>query len=157
MALPLLPSFMIGGFECSTPINRDNRRIDELALTQHDRHVHQDYQRLRELGIRVVRDGVRWNLVDRRGRLNFSSALPFLEAAQSEGITVIWDLFHYGYPEDLDPFNEAFLKRFADYCYAFARLVARRSPDVPFYTPVNEISYFSWAAGEGDLFAPRVG
>lgn len=156
MTLPLLPSFVIAGFECSTPINRDRRRIDELALTQHDRYVREDYQRLHELGIRTVRDGVRWNLVDRGpGDLDFESVLPFLEAAEAEGITVLWDLFHYGYPDDLDPFDDDFIVRFADYCYAFARLVASRTRAVPFYTPVNEISYFAWAAGDQAMFAPH--
>ncbi len=155
MTLPLLPSFIIAGFECSTPINRDYRRIDELALTQHDRYVHEDYRRLSELGICAARDGVRWNLVDQRGHLDFSSVLPFLEAARAEGITVVWDLFHYGYPDDLDPFEDDFIVRFADYCYAFARLAARHSDAIPFYTPVNEISYFAWAGGDQGLFAPH--
>jgi hypothetical protein len=92
MPLPLFPSFVVAGFECSTPINRYGRRIDELALTQHDRHVRQDYRLLRELGILAARDGVRWNLIDRRGRLDFSSVLPFLAAAEAEEITIIWDL-----------------------------------------------------------------
>ncbi len=155
MTLPLLPSFMIAGYECSTPINRYHRRIDELALTQHDRHVRQDYARMRQLGICAARDGVRWNLIDQGGRLDFRSVLPFLDAAEAEGITVIWDLFHYGYPDDLDPFGEEFITRFADYCYAFARRVRRRSSDVPFYTPVNEISYFAWVAGDQGDFAPH--
>lgn len=154
MALPLLPSFVLAGFECSTPINRYGRRIDEIALTQHDRYVREDYRRLKELGIYTARDGVRWNLIDQRGRLDFRSVLPFLEAAEAEGITVIWDLFHYGYPDDLDPFSEPFSRRFADYCYAFARLVKQRTGAVPFYTPVNEISYFSWAASDQADFAP---
>jgi beta-glucosidase/6-phospho-beta-glucosidase/beta-galactosidase len=155
MGLPLLPSFVVAGFECSTPINRYGRRIDELALTQHDRHVRQDYRLLRELGIMTARDGARWNLIDQEGRLDFSSVMPFLDAAAAEGITVIWDLFHYGYPDDLDPFTPEFITRFADYCYAFARLVARRSHAIPFYTPVNEISYFAWVAGDQGDFAPH--
>ena len=155
MTLPLLPSFFIAGFECSTPINQNLSRIDELALTQHDRYVREDYRMLREAGIYAARDGVRWPLVDRRGRLNFASALPFLKAAEAEGITVIWDLFHYGYPEDLDPFTEAFIERFTAYCDAFARLVARHCLGTPFYTPVNEISYFAWAGGDQGRFAPH--
>lgn len=155
MPVPLLPSFLIAGFECSTPINRDRRRIDELALTQHDRYVRTDYRLLKELGILAARDGVRWNLVDQRGRLDFESVLPFIEAAEAEGITVLWDLFHYGYPDDLDPFDDEFIYRFADYCYAFARLIRQRGDSVPFYTPVNEISYFAWAGGEQGNFAPH--
>lgn len=156
MTLPLLPGFLHAGFECSTHLDRNLQRVDEISLTQHDRHVRDDYHRLRSLGIRVARDGVRWNLIDRNGRLDFSSVLPFIEAAEAEDITVIWDLFHYGYPNDLDPFQPEFVGRFAEYCYAFARILARRCHRVPFFTPVNEISFFAWAASDGDLFAPRL-
>lgn len=125
-------------------------------MTQHDRYVRDDYRRLREIGVGTVRDGVRWNLVDRRGALDFSSVLPFIEAAKQEHITVIWDLFHYGYPEDLDPFAAEFIDRFAAYCYGFAKLIRSRFWGAPFYTPVNEISYFAWAAGGQGLFAPHL-
>jgi hypothetical protein len=154
MTLPFLPGFLHAGFESSSHLDCNRRRVDEIALTQHDLHVREDYRRLRALGIRVARDGVRWNLVDQRGRLDFSSVLPFIEAAEAEQITVIWDLFHYGYPDDLDPFQPEFIGRFAEYCYAFARLLAKRGTQIPLYTPVNEISFFAWAATDGGLFAP---
>lgn len=156
MDLPLLPGFMVAGFECSTPINRFGFRIDEISLTQHDRYVREDYRRMRRLGIRAARDGVRWNLVDHSGRLDFSSAVPFLDAARDEQITVVWDLFHYGYPDDLNPLTDAFMDRFAHYCRAFAGLLKRRGQTPAFYTPVNEISYFAWAAGDQADFAPHL-
>ncbi len=157
----LFPSFVLGGFECSTPLNFDRKRIDEMALTRHDARVASDYRLLRAAGILVARDGVRWNLVDRGGRLDFSSAMPFIRAAEEEGITIIWDLFHYGYPEDLDPFREPFVERFAAYCRAFATLLVKRghgerrgARGQRFYTPVNEISFFAWAGGQVGMFAP---
>lgn len=161
-SLSLFPSFFAGGFECSTPINRNGVRIDELEMTGHDRHVRADYRRLRAWNIRTARDGVRWNLVDREGKLDFCSVLPFVEAAEREGITVIWDLFHYGYPDDLHPFHPDFPERFSRYCRAFARLLVQRghgecgpyAAGTRFYTPINEISFFAWAAGEAGLFAP---
>jgi hypothetical protein len=159
----LFPSFFLGGFECSTPINFDQKRIDELVLTGHDRLVRQDYRRLRACGIQTARDGVRWNLVDKGGKLDFSSAIPFINAAEEEEITVLWDLFHYGYPDDLNPFEEPFVERFQNYCRAFARLLVRRRHGefgvnparARFYTPVNEISFFAWAGGEVGMFAPH--
>src|SRR5204863_8323021 len=66
-----------------------------------------------------------------------------------------WDLFHYGYPDDLDPFSELFVRRFADYCHAVATYIDRRSFGTPLYTPINEISYFAWAAGDAGVFAPH--
>src|SRR6266849_3072293 len=105
VAPPLFPSFFLAGFECATPINRHGRRIDPLAATEHDRRAREDYQALQRVGINTVREGVRWNLIDRRGHGDFRSQYdfrplrPFVEAALETGMTVIWDLFHYGYPE----------------------------------------------------------
>ena len=96
-----------------------------------------------------ARDGVRWNLVDQKGVLDFRSALPLVEAAEAEGAAVIWDLYHYGSPDDLDPFCEHFVERFCRYCEAFARLLVQRGhgergtapAGARFYTPINEISF----------------
>ncbi|MCC6730203.1 MAG: glycoside hydrolase [Chthonomonadales bacterium] len=158
----LFPTFFAAGYECATARIRDGRRIDELSTTGHDARAVADYRTLRALGIRTARDGVRWNLVDRGGRLDWSSAMPRVEAAERERITVIWDLFHYGYPDDLNPFERPFVERFARYCAAFAAMLVRRGHGGPvsggprrrFYTPVNEISFFSWAGGEVGRFAP---
>jgi beta-glucosidase/6-phospho-beta-glucosidase/beta-galactosidase len=151
----LFPSFFLAGFECSTPINRHGERVDQIVATQHDRFLGADYAVLRRRGIRAVREGVRWHRVDQRGRHDMQSLRPFVEAARRWDIVPIWDLFHYGYPEDLDPFGPEFVPRFAEYCYAVAQYVDRRMDGTPFFTPVNEISYFAWAAGDRGLFAPH--
>ena len=39
-----------------------------------------------------------------------------LEAARDEGVQVIWDLCHYGWPDDLDIFSPQFVERFARFC-----------------------------------------
>src|SRR5437016_1807372 len=114
----LFPSFFLGGFECSTMVNPRGVRIDELRWTRHDTQSRADFRRLRRHGIHTVRDGVRWNLVDDRGRLDFSSALPMVEAAAAEDVVVLWDLFHFGYPDDLDPFKPEFGERFCRYARA---------------------------------------
>ena len=163
-ATGLFPTYLAAGFECSTPVTFRGNRIDELVLTGHDSVVLEDYRRLRQIGIRTVRDGLRWNLVDRSGILDFSSAMPYVQAAERLGMTVIWDLFHYGYPPDLDPFDRHdFTARFRAYCGAFARLLVERGNGksfvhgngVRFYTVVNEISFFAWAGGEVGIFAPH--
>ena len=59
------------------------------------------------------------------GRYDFSSLEPFARAARENGIEVIWDLFHYGYPQDVDIWGAAFPERFAEYCYAVARYLGR--------------------------------
>jgi beta-glucosidase/6-phospho-beta-glucosidase/beta-galactosidase len=67
----------------------------------------------------------------------------------------IWDLCHYGYPDDLDPFSEEFTARFADYCRAAAEYVVERVQHGPhFFTPINEITFFSFCGGEWGWVAP---
>jgi hypothetical protein len=147
-------SFYLAGFECATGYNMHGEWIDQVAATEHDLHVDADYARLAEIGIHVVREAIRWPLVDRGGRYDFSTVQPFIDAALRYDFDVIWDLFHFGYPDDIDPFSTAFPERFADYCHAAAWLVRRRTQRTCYFTPVNEPSYLAWAAGEAGRFAP---
>ena len=76
-----------------------------------------------------------------------------LQAARDTGMQVIWDLWHYGWPDGLDIFSAEFDRRFT----AFAREAVRRISDYdekPIISPINEISFFSWAGGEGGIFNP---
>ncbi|MBI2512081.1 MAG: glycoside hydrolase [Opitutae bacterium] len=152
----LFRSFIVGGFECATGYNARGDWIDQIAATHHDQHADADYARLAQVGIFAAREAIRWPLVDRGGgRYDFSSVDPFVTAARGHGVEVIWDLFHYGYPPGLDLFGEEFPARFADYCAAAARYVAARTEGRCFFTPVNEPSFFAWAAGEVGRFAPH--
>jgi beta-glucosidase/6-phospho-beta-glucosidase/beta-galactosidase len=152
----LFPSFFLAGFECSTHVNRRGERQDMTRLTQHDRFLDDDYARVRAMGIRAIREGVPWYRIDRKGRFDFRPVAPFVEAGQRHGLTQIWDLFHYGFPSYLDPFEADFVPRFADYCHAFARYLIRRNGEhgTRFYSPVNEPSFYSWAGGQVAWFAP---
>ena len=147
-------SFYLAGFECATGYNMHGEWIDQIAATEHDLHVEADYDRLAEVGIHAVREAIRWPLVDRAGRYDFSSVEPFVKAAIDRDFDVIWDLFHFGYPDDANPFDPAFVERFATYCHAAASYVTRRMHRC-FFTPINEPSYFAWAAGEVGRFAPH--
>ena len=148
-------SFYLAGFECATGYNMHGEWIDQIAATEHDLHVEADYARLAQVGIHAVREAIRWPLVDSGGRYDFSSVQPFVDAALRSRFDVIWDLFHYGYPPDLDPFKDAFVERFAAYCAAAARYIGPRTPGTCYFTPVNEPSYFAWAGGEVGRFAPH--
>jgi beta-glucosidase/6-phospho-beta-glucosidase/beta-galactosidase len=77
-----------------------------------------------------------------------------LEAARQHNVQVIWTVFHYGYPDDLDIFSHSFVDRFARYCRALAQFVRNHSERVPFYTPINEISFLAWAAGDVGYIHP---
>jgi beta-glucosidase/6-phospho-beta-glucosidase/beta-galactosidase len=149
-------SFFFAGFECATGYNARGEWIDQVAATYHDQHAEEDYRHLNEVGIYAAREAIRWPLVDKgSGRYDFSSVRPFLEASRKHDIEVVWDLFHYGYPSDIDLFGEEFPKRFADYCYAAAKHVCRNSDGVCYFTPVNEPSFFAWAGGHVGRFAPH--
>jgi beta-glucosidase/6-phospho-beta-glucosidase/beta-galactosidase len=151
----VLRSFFFAGFEGSTGYNVRGEWIDQIAATQHDRFAEEDYERLAQIGVHTVREAVRWPLVDRRGRHDFASVRPFVWAARRKRIEVIWDLFHFGFPEDVDLFSDEMPERFADYAYAVARYVAAETDGPHWFTPVNEPSYFAWAAGDAALFAPH--
>jgi beta-glucosidase/6-phospho-beta-glucosidase/beta-galactosidase len=145
----------MGGFECSTHRLRSGRGRAVIGATSHDRLALADYRRLAGVGMKTIRDGLRWHLIERTpGQYDFSSVLPMLEAAREADVQVIWDVLHYGWPDDLDIFSEAFVKRFADFARAFAELATRESDGAPWVVPVNEISFFAWAAGEIGIFNP---
>jgi beta-glucosidase/6-phospho-beta-glucosidase/beta-galactosidase len=148
-------SFLFAGFEGTTAFNLQHQWIDQVVATQHDIFVDADYRLLREHGLLASREAIRWPVVDCEGKHDFSSVQPFVDASQRHGIEVIWDLFHYGYPSDLDPFTEAFVMRFARYCRAAARFVADRHAGPYYFTPVNEPSFFAWAGAEVGRFAPH--
>jgi beta-glucosidase/6-phospho-beta-glucosidase/beta-galactosidase len=148
-------SFFLGGFECSTHRRRDGRRLDVLAATEHDRHAADDYAQLAGHGIRTVREGFRWHLVEpRTGCYDFSSVLPMVRAAQATGTQVLWDLLHFGWPDDVDPFGPGFVRRFARYARACASMLDGETDAVPWYVPVNEISFLAWGGGDAAWINP---
>lgn len=151
----MFQSFYMAGFECATGLNVHRQWIDQIAATAHDVQVDDDYARLASAEIWTVREAVRWPLVDHGGRYDFSSLDPFLTALRKHRIQPIWDLFHYGYPPDVDLFGPDFPRRFAAYCRATAEHVCRHLPGPYYFTPVNEASFFAWAAGEVGRFAPH--
>ncbi|TFI57881.1 b-glycosidase [Sphingomonas parva] len=151
----LFPTFFLSGFECSTFLWKDAGRRDLCAETQHQLHADEDYRLLRSLGIAVAREGIPWPMVDRRGRYCFGCIDAFLDAQRRHDILPIWDLCHYGYPDDLDPFGDDFAPRFAAYARAAAEYVTARAHHGPaFFTPMNEITFFGYMAGEWGWAAP---
>ena len=143
----IFPTFFMAGFECSTFVWKDGQRKDFIALTGHDRHLLADYRQVQDLGMGVVREAVRWPLVDKgHGRYDWGTVDPVLDALDKCHLTAIWDLCHYGFPDDCDPLSEACLRRFVDYCRAVAEHLAPRRHPPQYFTPINEITFFSGAA-----------
>ena len=150
----IFPTFFLSGFECSTFRWKDRGRRDLVEETRHRARAGEDYDLLRGLGIAVAREGVPWPLVDRGGRYDFSPVDPLIEAMNRAQVIPVWDLCHYGYPDDLDPFAEEFAERFARYCRAAADYLVPRVRGPHFFTPVNEITFFSFCGGEWGWVAP---
>ena len=152
----IFDSWFMAGFECSSHRRRDGVRLDLIRATGHDRHVLRDYLLCKEFGFSTVRDGLRWHLIEKSpGKYDWSSWLPMLEAAEEAGVQVIWDLFHYGSPDHLDPSGDDFPQRFTDFALAAVELQQSISKCPPRLCPLNEINFISWAV-EVEYF-PRVG
>ena len=148
-------SFFMGGFECSTHRRPDGRRLDLIAATGHDQAAFEDYNRLKQVGLHTFRDGLRWHLIEpAAGRYDWSTAVASIGAARRAGVQVIWDLLHYGWPDDVDIFSTQFIARFARLAARAAHLVREESGEVGYFCPVNEISYFAWAGGDRALMNP---
>jgi hypothetical protein len=145
----LFRSFLLGGFECATHRLRSGRRLDVIAASRHDAFAREDYGRLAALGVLAARDGLRWTRAETRpGHYDFSCDRPLVRAARDAGVQVVWDLFHYGWPDDVDIWKPAFVDRFARFARAAAEMVAGETDDVPLYAPVNEISFLGWGGGD---------
>jgi len=128
-----------------------------VAATGHDKFAMSDYARIKSHGLRAAREGIRWHLVEQTpGRYDFSSVRPILQAAEATNTQVIWDLCHFGWPDDIDILKPEFVTRLAEFSDAFARLLANETNLAPYFVPVNEISFFSWAGGEEGAFNPFV-
>jgi beta-glucosidase/6-phospho-beta-glucosidase/beta-galactosidase len=155
----IFPTFFLSGFECSSFLwGKDRKRRDLSAELRHYEHADEDYAMLPTLGIAVAREGVPWPLVDKgNGRYDFSAIDGFLAAQRRHNVLPIWDLCHYGYPDDLDPLGDpdGFVQRFEAYALAAARYVAARAHHGPLcFTPVNEPTFWGYMGGEWAWCAP---
>jgi beta-glucosidase/6-phospho-beta-glucosidase/beta-galactosidase len=150
----IFPTFFLSGFECSTFLWKEGRRRDLVNETQHREHALDDYRMLRGLGIAVAREGIPWPMVEQQDGYDFSLIDPMIAAMRETRIAPIWDLCHYGYPDKLDPFSDAFTQRFASYCSAAAAYVSKQLPGPYYFTPINEITFFSFCGGEWGWVAP---
>lgn len=157
---PLFQSFFMGGFECATHRRRDGLQIDVVDSTRHEARCAEDYRMLAQAGVLTVRDGLRWHRIEQvPGVYDWSSLLPMLQASLSEGTQVLWDLCHWGVPNDLDPFSADFARRFAAFAAAAASfirtqadLAGRSEPSI--FCPINEVSFWAWVGGDVQHFYP---
>ncbi len=140
----------MGGFECTDKLNAFGHRVDFLPLTGHLAELESDYQNLGLFGIRTVREGIRWAHIERAPYVyDWSVVVRMIETAQALGIQQLWDICHFGFPDDLTPLHPLFPARFAAVCRAFVRLYRSIDPTGPLViTPINEVSFLSWLGGQ---------
>jgi hypothetical protein len=142
-------SFWQAGYECADHINNRGQRVDLLALTGHMARTRANYEALAPFGIRTAREGIRWAHVERRpGQYRWTEVCQRLAAGQAAGVQQVWDICHFGYPDDLSPLHPRFEARFAAVCAAFARLYRDYTDEPLLVTPINEMSFISWLGGE---------
>jgi hypothetical protein len=149
-------SFWWGGYECTDQLNCFGNRVDFLHLTGHFARLDADYADLQPFGIRTVREGLRWSQIERVPyQYDFSTLDTMLDRGRAHGIQQVWDLCHFGFPDDLTPLHPMFARRFAALCRAFVRFYRDRFPDGPLVvTPINEVSFMSWLGGDAAGTSP---
>lgn len=126
-----------------------------LAASQHREYIQSDFQRLVNCGMTTARTGICWDQIEPRPfAYDFRSVMPIVQAAEATGMQLLWDLFHYGWPDDLNIFSAAFVARFRRLAIAFTHFLVDAGIQAPWLAPLNETSYFSWAAGESAVFYP---
>lgn len=153
----LFSSFYQGSFACSTACRTPGKRADLMISSGHDTLLEKDYALLASHQILTARDGARWYLIESQpGEYHWDSFLPQLKAAEKYGIEMIWELAHFGWPDGLDIWQPEFVDRFSAFARALARLMREEGHTRPFITPMNQISFWSWAGAEIAWFNPFV-
>lgn len=77
-----------------------------------------------------------------------------IHAAHRAGMQIVWDLCHYGWPDELDVFRPEFVSRFRAFARAFAGVLCNETDETPYFAPVNEISFLSWGGGDHGFLNP---
>ncbi len=140
----------MGGYECSDKLNSHRQRLDLLTQTGHLQHINEDYRLLAPFGIKTVREGIRWSVVETAPyTYNWSTVALMLEAGRRQGIQQVWDICHFGFPDDLHPLHPDFTPRFAALCKAFVLFYRSLDENASLIiTPINEVSFLAWLGGE---------
>jgi hypothetical protein len=146
----------MAGYECTDKMNVFGNRVDFLEVTDHLNQLDEDYTNLAVLDIKTVREGIRWSKVEKQPyEYDWSSVKKMMAAAKNHHIQQIWDLSHFGYPDDLTPLHPTFAKRFASLCRSFVQFYRSVDKDSTIIvTPFNEVSFISWLGGEVGATVP---
>lgn len=151
----LFRSFFQGSFPCSTACRSGGRRVDMVISSGHDMLLEKDYAALAQEGLLTARDGARWHLIEATpNEYDWRSFLPMIHAAARHDMQIIWELAHFGYPEHLDIWRTSFIDHFERFARAMAQLMRDEGVQHPFFTPINQISFWSWAGADVSWLDP---
>jgi beta-glucosidase/6-phospho-beta-glucosidase/beta-galactosidase len=119
------------------PLLPGERRVDQMDRCGHYARWEEDFEIVRELGVRALRYGPAYYRTHLGpDHYDWESCDEQLLRLRELGIEVIADLCHFGVPTWLGGFQDpAFPVLFAEYARGFAR----RYPWIRYFTPVNEI------------------
>lgn len=149
-------SFWMAGYECADHQNAFGVRVDLINTTGHLQLIDTDYKNLSPFKISTVREGIRWSQVETKPfQYDWSIVGMMIETAKANNIQQVWDLCHFGYPDDLTPFDPLFTDRFVGLCTAFVQFYrSLDSESTLIITPINEVSFLSWLGGEANGTSP---
>ena len=97
-----------------------------------------------------MREGIRWSHIEKKPyQYDWTIVEKMIQSAKSHHIQQVWDICHFGYPDDLTPLHPLFPRRFAALCRAFVKFYRTLDPKGELIiTPINEVSFISWLGGE---------
>jgi hypothetical protein len=99
-------SFWMGGYECTDKLNAFGNRVDFLNVTGHLKHLEEDYDNIKVFNIHTVREGLRWSQVEYAPNIyDWSTVREMILCGLHKKIQQVWDLCHFGYPDDLTPLH----------------------------------------------------
>ena len=148
----------MAGFEGADHLNAHAHPLDMVGTSGHAEQVEADFRNVADLGLRSVRESVGWRCSTQdSGRLDLSRATRFAQAANRHDVQILWTLMHYGTPPGISIMDDSFCDRFVEFAATVARTLGPYSEWPPVYTPINEISYLSWAVCETSAFHPYIG
>ncbi len=149
-------SFWMAGYECTDKLNAFGNRVDFLKLTGHLHLLEEDYKLLGDFNIQTVREGIRWSQVETSPyNYNWNAVEQMIRKGQQMKIQQVWDLCHFGYPDDITPLHPLFARRFSAMCRSFVNFYRSIVPEGKLIvTPINEVSFISWLGGDARGTSP---
>lgn len=146
----------MAGYECADHQNAFGERVDLLNTTGHLDLLATDYKNLSPFKISTVREGIRWSQVEINPyHYDWTAVEVMIRTGMDYNIQQVWDLCHFGYPDDLTPLHPQFTNRFVALCTAFVQFYRSINLySVLIITPINEVSFISWLGGDVRGTAP---